>query len=90
MTIQKHVVFFDNKPIENICSREQLVLLLLKDSSDRPMVYIGNTMGYLSSIQREDGSGYSFNVTMYTPDYSDKSMPTPPMVLKTFHVRFEK
>ncbi len=40
-----------------------LLSLLTRTSSEGP-VTLGNTRGFVQSIQREDGSGSSFNVTM--------------------------
>jgi len=41
----------------------------------------GHHYGYLQSIEREDGSGHSFNVTI-NPDGDDRGLSP-----KTFHVR---
>jgi hypothetical protein len=50
---------------EVITTRERLVSLLFEPSMKRKLVKVKDTVGYVSAIEREDGSGYCFNVTMY-------------------------
>ena len=59
---------------EVITTRERLVSLLFETSRNTKLVSVNGTVGYVSAIEREDGSGYCFNVTLYTYGVIDGMM----------------
>lgn len=57
------------KPIAKpLMGREALIATLLEKNGERTLYTLCGTVGYVQSIEREDGSGYCFNVRMLTLD----------------------
>ena len=74
----------DLKLIRKITTREQLMNALATGDkvSIVPSTYppiSGKLRGHIHSVEREDGSGYSFNVGIYVNNYTE---------LKTVYIRF--
>ena len=72
------------KLIRKITAREELMNALVTGDkvSIVPSTYppiSGKLRGHIHSVEREDGSGYSFNVGIYVNNYTE---------LKTVYIRF--
>ena len=69
------------KLIRKITTREQLMNALA--TGDKVSIVPSHThmklRGHIHSVEREDGSGYSFNVGIYVNNYAE---------LKTVYIRF--
>jgi hypothetical protein len=85
------------KLIEPINTREQLVNALLTGNkvSIVPSHPNEKLIGTIQSVQREDGSGFSFNVRLYVNNSRAEKrrigrwvMYTPSQILKTVYIRF--
>ena len=63
-----------------INGREALVATLLEKNGERKLYTLCGTVGYVQSVEREDDSGWSFNVRMLLPNGNTK----------TQYVRFHK
>ncbi len=71
------------KLIRKITAREELMNALA--TGDKVSIVPSHThmklIGHIHSVEREDGSGYSFNVGIYVNNYTE---------LKTVYIRFPK
>ena len=85
------------KLIRKITTREELMNALL--TGDKVIIvpnYPNEQMtGTIQSVEREDGSGYSFNVVIYVNNSRAEKrrmatgvMYTPSQILKTVYIRF--
>lgn len=68
--------------MKTINTRNELFAAMCNGDYER--FYLKGRYGFIMAVEREDGSGFSFNVTM-----NHNSNPKNEYVLETFHVRFK-